>query len=129
TLRFPEALHHYVEVEADLPTDGQSELEIFMPAWTPGSYLIREYARHIDRITATTLDGSPVAIEKTLKNRWTIATDGLDRVRVTYRIYGWEASVRTNFIEGDLAIINGAPTFLTVAENYQRPYTVRIELP
>jgi len=129
TLRFPEALHHYVEVEADLPTDGQSELEIFMPAWTPGSYLIREYARHIDRITATTLDGSPVAIEKTLKNRWTIATDGLDRVRVTYRIYGWEASVRTNFIEGDFAIINGAPTFLTVAENYQRPYTVRIELP
>ncbi|MFZ9683034.1 MAG: peptidase M61, partial [Cephaloticoccus sp.] len=44
TLRFPEALHHYVEVEADLPAAGAAQLEVFMPVWTPGSYLIREYA-------------------------------------------------------------------------------------
>lgn len=129
TLRFPEALHHYVEVEADLPTDGRDSIEVFMPVWTPGSYLVREYARNIDRIDATTADGASLVINKTLKNRWTIATAGHDRVRVTYRVYGWEASVRTNFIEGDFAILNGAPTFLTVAENYQRPYTVRVELP
>ncbi|MEZ5413488.1 MAG: PDZ domain-containing protein [Opitutaceae bacterium] len=129
TLRFPEALHHYVEVEADLPTDGQDNLQVFMPVWTPGSYLVREYARNIDRIDATAPDGTSLVIDKTLKNRWSIATQGHDRVRVTYRLYGWEASVRTNFIEGDFAILNGAPTFLTVADNYQRPYTVRLELP
>ena len=108
TLRFPEALHHYVEVEADLPTDGQDNLQVFMPVWTPGSYLVREYARNIDRIDATAPDGTSLVIDKTLKNRWSIATQGHDRVRVTYRLYGWEASVRTNFIEGDFAILNGA---------------------
>ncbi|MFM1852316.1 MAG: hypothetical protein RIS54_2000 [Verrucomicrobiota bacterium] len=129
TLRFPEALHHYVEVQADLPTAGAAQIEVFMPVWTPGSYLVREYARNIDRITATTLDGAALAVAKTEKNRWEITTTGQDRVRLTYRVYGWEPSVRTNFIEGDFAILNGAPTFLTLAEGVARAHTVRVELP
>ncbi|MCC6414897.1 MAG: M61 family metallopeptidase [Opitutaceae bacterium] len=129
TLRFPDALHHYVEVEVSFPTDGQEQLEIFMPVWTPGSYLVREYARNIDRITAATPDGESLTIIKTSKNHWVIAAAGHDRVQVTYRLYGWEPNVRSNVIEGDFAMINGAPTYLTVTKNYQRPYTVRVELP
>lgn len=129
TLRFDDALHHYVEVEADLPTGGANELEVFMPVWTPGSYLVREYSRNIDRITAASPSGEPLEITKTVKNRWRISTGGLDRVHVTYRIYGWEINVRSNWVEGDFAMINGAPTYLTLVENYQRPYTVTVQLP
>lgn len=129
TLRFDEALHHYMEVEADLPTEGAAELEIFMPVWTPGSYLVREYARNIDRISAASPSGEALEITKTVKNRWRITTGGHDRVHVTYRLYGWEMNVRSNWIEGDFAMINGAPTYLTLTENFQRPYTVTVELP
>ncbi|MFZ9682656.1 MAG: M61 family metallopeptidase, partial [Cephaloticoccus sp.] len=105
------------------------QLEVFMPVWTPGSYLIREYARNIDRITAAAADGTDLAVAKTEKNRWVITTGGHDRVRLTYRVYGWEPSVRTNFIEGDFAILNGAPTFLTLTDGVTRAHTVRVELP
>jgi len=129
TLRFEEALNHYMEVEADIPTLGADELELFMPVWTPGSYLIREYARNIDRIDASTIKGNLIEITKTTKNRWVVNSKGLDRVRVTYRLYGWEINVRSNWIEGDFAMINGAPTYLSVVDNYQRPYQVKVELP
>ncbi len=130
TLRFPEALNHYMEVEADIPTLGADQLELFMPVWTPGSYLIREYARNIDRIDASTTKGDSIKITKTTKNRWVVPSAGLDRIRVTYRIYGWEINVRSNWIEGDFAMINGAPTFLSVVDNFQqRPYQVKVELP
>ena len=129
TLKFPEALNHYVEVQADIPTDGADELELFMPTWTPGSYLIREYSRNIDRIDASTIKDEPIEIVKTAKNRWKVACPGFDTVRVTYRLYGWEINVRSNWIEGDFAMINAAPTYLTVVDNYQRPYNVVVELP
>ena len=44
---------HYVEVRAEVPTSGQSEVELMMAVWTPGSYLIREYERHVENVAAT----------------------------------------------------------------------------
>jgi predicted metalloprotease with PDZ domain len=45
-LRFPAPATHYVEVEATVPTEGREHIELMLAAWTPGSYLVREYARH-----------------------------------------------------------------------------------
>lgn len=129
TLRFPDAVHHYVEVEASLPTGGAAELEVFMPVWTPGSYLLREYSRNIDRIDATDANGQSLPLQKIAKNRWQVTTGGHDRVTLRYRVYGWEINVRSNWIEGSFAMLNGAPTYVTVADHYQRPYHVRVELP
>ena len=57
-----------------------------------------------------------MTIHKTAKNRWTISTGGADAIVVTYRVYGREMSVRTNWIESGFALINGAPTFLTLTD-------------
>ena len=53
TLRFPAPHTHYVEVEAAIPTAGRPQVEVYMATWTPGSYLIREYERHVEAVTAT----------------------------------------------------------------------------
>ena len=53
TLRFPEPQTHYVEVEAVVPTDGLPHVDLMMAVWTPGSYLIREYARHVEDLKAS----------------------------------------------------------------------------
>src|SRR5918995_7078989 len=52
TLRFPAPHTHYVEVEAVYPTGGRPEIELFMAVWTPGSYLVREYERHVENLVA-----------------------------------------------------------------------------
>jgi predicted metalloprotease with PDZ domain len=129
TLRFPAPQTHYLEVEALFPTEGEPEIELMMATWTPGSYLVREFARHVEAVSAATAAGEPLPVEKTQKNRWRVLTRGHSRVAVRYRIYCREMSVRTNFVDEGFALINGAPTFLTLASGGVRPHHVRAVLP
>ena len=129
TVRFPAPATHYAEVEAVVPADGRQAIELMMAAWTPGSYLIREYARQVEAVRAAASDGKTLAVVKSNKNRWRIETAGADRVAVTYRVYCREMSVRTNWVEADFAMLNGASTFLTLADAVPRRHDVRIELP
>ncbi len=129
TIRFPAPATHYMEVEAVYPTGGRAEIDVFMAVWTPGSYLIREYQRHVEQLTAQGPSGSPLEVRKTTKNRWRVATGGAPSVAVSYRVYGREMTVRNNWIESGFAMLNGAPSFLTLAEAGPRPHRVRIELP
>ncbi len=129
TLGFPAPLSHYVEVEAVYPTDGQSQITLMMPVWTPGSYLVREFARNIEALTAAGPSHAPLMVEKTRKNRWRVQTNGARSVAVHYRVYGHEMSVRTNWIDDRFALLNGAPTFITLLTTLNRPHEVRLVLP
>ena len=126
TLTFPAPHTHYVHVRADVPASGSESVELSMAVWTPGSYLVREFARHVEAVTAQRPDGESLRVDKTAKNRWRIATGGAARVLVSYRVYGREMSVRTNWIESGFAFLNGAPTFLTLAGDSARPHEVTI---
>jgi predicted metalloprotease with PDZ domain len=129
TLRFPQPRTHYLEVEASVPASGPS-VELMMAVWTPGSYLVREYARHVEGISASGPGGTALPLTKTRKNRWRIDTRGAARVTVRYRVYAREMSVRTNWVESGFALLNGAPTFLTLPEpGVRRPHLVTLELP
>lgn len=127
TLRFPEPQTHYIEVAASYPTAGQPAVELMMAVWTPGSYMVREYSRHVEAVTAVNPEGRALAVEKTDKNRWRVTTGGASTVTLRYRVYAREMSVRTNWVEADFAMLNGAPTFITLAGGRARPHEVTIE--
>ena len=127
TLSFPAPQTHYVEISAAVPTGGQPQIDLMMAVWTPGSYMIREYSRHVEGVTASGAGGRALEIDKSAKNRWRVTTGGAQTVTVKYRVYGREMSVRTNWIEADFAVLNGAPTFLTLAGSMKRPHEVVIE--
>jgi predicted metalloprotease with PDZ domain len=129
TVRFPEPRTHFLSVEASLPVEGQAEVEVFMPVWTPGSYLVREYARNIEAVSVSCPEGAPLVFSKSRKNRWRVETGGAAEIRFAYRVYCREMSVRTNWVEDSFALLNGAPTFVTVAGCLDRPHEVRLELP
>jgi predicted metalloprotease with PDZ domain len=125
TVSFPEPQTHYAEVAVRVPTERRPSIELMMAVWTPGSYLVREYERNVEDVAATN-DGRRLPIEKTEKNRWRITTGGSDVVTVHYRVYAHEMSVRTNWIDAGFALLNGAPTFLTLADGLTRPHDVTI---
>lgn len=130
TVRFPAPQTHYAEVEARFPTAGASAVELMMPVWIPGSYLIREYSRHVEGIAARTPGGADLRIEKTAKNRWRVESGGGPQVIVTYRLYCRELTVRTNFVDSSFALLNGPATFLTLAgETAPRPHEVEVMPP
>ena len=130
TVSFPAPHTHYVEIEASYPTEGRPSIELMMAVWTPGSYLIREYERHVEALTAADPARAPLAVEKTRKNRWRVTTNGASTVWVRYRVYAHEMSVRTNWVDDEFALINGAPTFITLVESpSRRRHDVRVVLP
>lgn len=128
-LHFDDARNHVVDVRLEFRSENSEKSELMMATWTPGSYLIREYARNVDQITAVNALGEPLSLEKTSKNRWTIRGKNLDEVVVRYRVYCREMSVRTNFVDREFAVLNGAPTFIIPTANVQDPIEVDIELP
>jgi len=125
TLTFPAPHTHYVEVAASIPTRGRSEIELMMAVWTPGSYLVREYERNVEALNASA-DGRPIAVTKSEKNRWKVMTGGAQSIDLRYRVYGREMSVRTNWIEAGFALLNGAPTFITLADALDAPHEVTL---
>ena len=128
TLRFPDAPRHYVDVEASFPAAGQKRIELMMAVWTPGSYLVREYARHVEGLEVVQPSGAAAPI-KTRKNRWAIDTGGAARVVVRYRVYGREMTVRTNWIESRFALLQGPATYLTLVGGLHRPHQVTLDMP
>ena len=129
TLSFADAAHHYVDVEAVYPAAGRAEIDLMMPVWTPGSYLVREYARNVEALTAVAPDGRALEAERTSKNHWRVRTGGASDIRVRYRVYSHEMGVRTNWVESRFAHLAGAGTFVTDAGGMARPHLVELKLP
>lgn len=127
TLSFPDRAVHLVDVRAELPASG-ARTTLFMPTWTPGSYLIREYAQHVEDVVATGPDGAARAVRKVAKNRWEVDTDGLDGFTLAYRVYARQMAVQGNFVDREFAALNGAPTFL-VPVGSDGPFEIAVQRP
>ena len=125
---FSETQNHYLHVTARFKTP-KPKAELMMATWAPGSYLIREYARHIDSMTVTDQAGNPVEFEKTKKNRWLLQTKGVQSVTLKYRLYCNEMTVRTNWTGSAYSMINGAPTFITPVGARNKTHSVKLNLP
>ncbi len=112
-LSFSKPSSHYVEVEMQIDAYPADTVEVRLPVWTPGSYLIREFARNLDGLTAEQ-EGKAVVAVKTEKNAWKIAKAADAPLTVRYRVYSKEYSVRTSYIDEEQAVLMGTTYLLFV---------------
>ncbi len=117
-----EAGAHRFEVHIDFPA-GHTELTF--PAWAPGSYLMREFAKNVRNISAWTPEGQPLTVQRPTRNHWRVDTAGGWTLR--YQLYAREKSVRTPFLDGELAFF--VPTNLFPFARDHRNTPVRLEIP
>jgi predicted metalloprotease with PDZ domain len=127
-LSFDDRATHLVDVQLTLPPADAGPRTLWMATWTPGSYLLREYARQVEGLVAHDDHGTALPVTRTSKNRWTVDAGG-GAITVRYRVYAREASVRTNFVDADLAVLNGAALFITEEGREGAPHRVQIDLP
>ncbi len=121
---------HYLQVGVSYRRyDGATATEFKLPVWTPGSYLVREYAKHLEAFAATDAEGQPLTWVKTDKHTWRVQHAPGQVVRLAYLLYANEPSVRTNVCDDLHACIIPAATFVYVADRQQIPATVTVELP
>src|SRR5258708_4075627 len=86
---FPEAQAHYADIEMNISGLKQNILDLKMPVWTPGSYLIREFSKNVESFSASS-KGKLLPSPKISKNTWRINTTGISAVTVKYRVYCFE---------------------------------------
>ncbi len=120
---------HLAQVEALIPTEGRGSVALMMPVWSPGFYRVEDYAGQLTGFAARSPDGAELPVERPVRNRWIVHTDGRPTVVVSYRVLCEQRSVTTNWVGDSLAVLNGAATFLTLAEPGQRRHDVRLVLP
>ena len=127
---FPEPQTHLFQVKLRVQHWESDTLKIQFPVWTPGSYLVREYARHIQQLTAYNSNNKqPLAHEKQSKNTWLIDTETANDITIQYQVYANELTVRTNHLDATHGYFNGAALFFDVPDLEDSPIEVKIVPP
>ena len=123
---FTEPQAHYVDVEMEISGLKKDQTDIKMPSWAPGSYLMREFSKNVEGFGAKNAEGKLLPVEKLSKNTWRINTKGESKVKINYRVYAFEISVRTSFVDASRAFLSPTGIFMFVDGLIKTPVTVKI---
>ena len=118
---------HLFEVEATFPA-GVDTLEAVLPVWTPGSYLVREFSRQVQDVSASAVGGGPLPVQRVDKRTWRVQANGW-AVTLRYRVYANELTVRTSHLDGSHGYFNGATLFLYTEATRGLEHHVTVDAP
>jgi predicted metalloprotease with PDZ domain len=129
-LSVPRPESHLVEVELRVaPPAAGATLRLEMAAWCPGSYLIRDYARHVRDLEARDAEsGQALPLRQVSKREWEVESGG-GEVAVSYRVYGHDLTVRTNHVDASHAFLHGPALYLFPGDARDAACEVAIEPP
>ncbi len=120
---------HLFEVSCVIESPARRGQRLALPAWIPGSYLIRDFARHIVAIRAECA-GEPVRLDKIDKHTWqTAPLKHGAALTVSCEVYAWDLSVRGAHLDETHAFFNGTSVFLRVLGQEDAPCRVDIQPP
>src|SRR6266550_8924981 len=124
----PEPHSHLFWVELAVDRPGEA-ITLVLPVWTPGSYLVREFSRHLEAFAAQDGAGKSIAWTRLDKNRFRVDTRGAEQVVIRYRVYSNDLTVRTSHLDGTHAFVNGANLFFYVEGREKQAHQVSLEVP
>ncbi|RUO44107.1 aminopeptidase [Aliidiomarina taiwanensis] len=119
--------HHYFDVSLSFEQPDPDGQVLRLPAWIPGSYMIRDFAKHIVSFEASSSSGALEYIRPD-KSTWQLApTEG--PVTVRYRVYAYDASIRAAYLDLHYGFFNGTSLCLEVLGQSQQPHQVTLVPP
>jgi predicted metalloprotease with PDZ domain len=124
----PEPHSHLFHVEVALDHPGPAPV-FALPVWTPGSYLVREFARHLEGFAAEDGAGRPLPVERLDKHRFRVAAGDAARVVLRYRVYANDLTVRTCHLDGTHGFFNGAGLLFSVEGRAREPQLLEVVPP
>lgn len=122
---FTEPQAHYAEVEMNISGINKDYVDVKMPVWAPGSYLVREFSKNVEGFKASAA-GKPVKFEKVRKNIWRIYGAKANQLKINYRVYAFEVSVRTSFVDASHAFLSSTGIFMYPDGHLKSPSTVKV---
>jgi predicted metalloprotease with PDZ domain len=125
-LSMPEPHTHYFHVEIEVAGLQADTIGVKMPVWAPGSYLVREFSRNVEGFTVRNGHGKDIPFFKENKNTWKVVTNGSDKFLISYKVYAYEASVRTSYLDASHGFVHGTSIFMFIEGHKHLP--VRLEV-
>lgn len=130
TVAMPQPQTHLYHVQLHVRGFTQDDYDFVIPSWTPGSYMIREFARHIQEFEALDAAGAALPWHKHNKNTWrvTAPADGA-ALTLHYKVYANELTVRTSHLDTSHGYFNGANLFMYLNGQRKHPTTLTVLVP
>lgn len=126
TLSYPKDRAQYLLVHSEFPVT-TPVTELVMPNWTPGSYLIRDFAANVDRVSAKSGAGKVLKVQKVSKDRWQVATGQASTLIVDYEVFTPVLNVNNSWASKAFTLINGASVFLYTGASSHLPQWLDID--
>lgn len=126
-IEFDDYRQHLVHVTLRFLADPNQEL--WLPTWIPGSYLIREFSKHIESVQAYDEAGRILEIKKQQKNRWRLFNTDHELITVEYDAYAYDLSVRGAYVDQTRLYINPACVCLALGGQEEKACEVELFLP
>ncbi|WP_298403081.1 M61 family metallopeptidase [uncultured Chloroflexus sp.] len=129
TISMPAPHSHLFHVRIEIMRNETGDVLLSLPAWTPGSYMIREFARHVQEFQAADNEGRPLPWRKVRKDGWLVAAGTATCVVVWYKVYAFDLTVRTSHLDGTHGYFNGANVFMYVHGHTRESLTLHVDPP
>jgi predicted metalloprotease with PDZ domain len=123
----PQPQNHLFEVSLQVRDWPHPQLDLQMPVWTPGSYMVREYSRHLQDFVAIDEQGQALKCTKIAKNHWRVAGSG--NLTIRYRVFANDLTVRTNHLDASHGYFNPAALLFFIPDRIHEPIQVEIVPP
>ncbi len=128
TIQATQPAAHLFEVTLSLIRPDPAGQVFSLPAWIPGSYMIREFAKNIVSLSARA-GGKAVPVTKRDKHSWQLPAGIEGPLTLTYTVYAWDLSVRTAHLDPTHGFFNGTSVFLCAHGHENAPQRVDIRPP
>ncbi len=127
TLNKPES--HLVEITVHVDRLDQNFIDFTLPAWSPGSYLIRDYSKNVVKVEAFDRARNPLSLQKLDKSTWRVDLHGQSECKVVYQVYCHEISTHSSFVDNSHATLQGPDLYLYPQGKQDEPCKVTLKFP
>lgn len=127
-LSFPDLTAHTIHAQFDITLDHAQELTLQLARWILGSYLLRDFAKHITIHSVRHEQGESISLDRVDLARWQLKAPA-GKTSIHYSIYGFDSSVRANYICDAYAFVNPTASALFVEAWRDQPYPLTLLAP
>jgi len=120
---------HFIQFTAEFETHGRARLTLQLPSWRPGRYELGNFAKNIQRWSASNENGDALAFRKASKDQWIVETNDSSKVVIRYNYYAAELNAGSSFLDEDQLYVNPVNCFFYDADKPELPFRVELELP
>lgn len=119
----------FIEIEYIIREHNGDVLNVQLPSWRPGRYMLQNFAKNIQKLVVQDKNGKPLSFKKTSKDSWKIGTPGISEIHISYNFYAAELDAGSSWLDDKILYVNPVTCCIYVPERLNEPCDVFLNVP